>query len=220
MAGFDYAALVELEPEAYATLRLNRPAWNVIEGDLYQFGGSPYEGVDLLAGGVPCPPFSKVDKQLGAEDVRDLFSEALRLVDECLPQTVMLENVRGLLDVIFDDYRVRVESHLRKLGYVPGWWLLNASDFGVSQLCPRVVFVAVRKNFASGFSWLEPCRTVPPAVGDLLHDLMGANGWHGVGLWREKARGIVPMLVGSSKKHGGSDLGPARARKSVFLQKS
>ena len=53
-AGFDHAALVELEPAACATLRLNRPAWNVVEGDLRLFDGRPYKGIDLLAGGVPC----------------------------------------------------------------------------------------------------------------------------------------------------------------------
>ena len=85
MAGFDHSALIELEPAACATLRLNRPAWNVIEDDLRRFDGRPYQGVDLVAGGVPCPPFSKAGKQLGAKDERDLFPEAIRLVDECRP---------------------------------------------------------------------------------------------------------------------------------------
>src|SRR5690606_36945895 len=98
MAGFDHSVLIELEPPACATLRLNRPEWNVIEGDLREFDSRPYQGVDLVAGGVPCPPFSKAGKQLGADDERDLFPEALRIVDECRPQAVMLENVRGLLD--------------------------------------------------------------------------------------------------------------------------
>src|SRR5690606_12875372 len=81
MAGFDHSALVEIEPPACATLRLNRPEWNVIEGDLRQFDGRPYHGVDLVAGGVPCLPFSKAGKQLGANDERDLFPEAIRMVD-------------------------------------------------------------------------------------------------------------------------------------------
>jgi DNA (cytosine-5)-methyltransferase 1 len=97
LAGFGHEALVELEPAACETLRLNRPSWNVVEGDLRQFSGKPFKGVDLVAGGVPCPPFSKVGKQLGADDDRDLFPEALRLVDECRPQAVMLENVRGMI---------------------------------------------------------------------------------------------------------------------------
>lgn len=213
MAGFDHAALVELEPAACATLRLNRPSWNVVEGDLRVFEGKAYKGVDLVAGGVPCPPFSVAGKQLGEKDERDLFPEALRLVDECRPQAVMLENVRGLLDAVFDDYRNKVEKNLKKLGYTPGWRLLNASDYGVSQLRPRVVFVGIRKDLASEFSWPEPQKIQPPTVGELLHDLMKAKGWIGADRWREQANAIAPTLVGGSKKHGGPDLGPTRAKR-------
>lgn len=212
-AGFEHAALVEIEEAACATLRLNRSEWNVIPGDLRIFDGRPFKGVDLLAGGVPCPPFSKAGKQLGADDERDLFPEALRLADECRPQAVMLENVRGLLDAVFEDYRNKVERQLKKLGYVPGWRLLNASDYGVSQLRPRVVFVGIRKDLADKFSWPEPEKQPPPTVGELLHDLMIADGWRGADRWREQANSIAPTLVGGSKKHGGPDLGPTRSKR-------
>ncbi|MDP3088516.1 MAG: DNA cytosine methyltransferase [Methylotenera sp.] len=211
-AGFAHAGLVEIEPPACATLRLNRPEWNVVEGDLRAFDARSFQGVELLAGGVPCPPFSKAGKQLGSSDERDLFPEALRLVDECRPQAVMLENVRGLLDAVFDDYRNKVELQLKKLGYVPSWRLLNASDYGVSQLRPRVVFVGIRKELAGHFSWPEPVRVDPPTVGELLHDLMVERGWVGANSWRERANLIAPTLVGGSKKHGGPDLGPTRAK--------
>ncbi len=213
MAGFDHAALVELDRAACATLRRNRPGWNVIEGDLCAFDGRPFKGVDLLAGGVPCPPFSKAGKQLGHEDERNLFPEAVRLVDEIRPQAVMLENVRGLLDAIFEDYRTHVENQLKKLGYVPGWRLLQASDFGVPQLRPRVVFVAVKRSLAAGFNWPEPAGIQPPTVGEALLDLMDARGWKGAETWALGANAIAPTLVGGSKKHGGPDLGPTRARK-------
>ena len=212
-AGFEHSALIEIEPPACQTLRLNRPQWNVVEGDLRKFDGRPFKGVDLVAGGVPCPPFSKAGKQLGADDERDLFPEAIRLVDEIRPQAVMLENVRGLLDAVFEDYRNKVERQLKKLGYVPGWKLLQASDFGVPQLRPRVVFVGIRKELASGFSWPEPGLVVPPTVGEALYDLMKVNGWQGADRWREQADSIAPTLVGGSKKHGGPDLGPTRAKR-------
>lgn len=212
-AGFDHAALVEIEPPACATLKLNRPGWNVIEGDLRSFDGKPYKNIDLLAGGVPCPPFSKAGKQLGSKDERDLFPEALRLVDECRPKAVMLENVRGLLDAVFQDYRNKVEKQLKKLGYIPGWRLLNASDYGVSQLRPRVVFVGIRKEFSENFTWPKPLQIEPPTVGELLIDLMRENGWRGAARWSKQASAIAPTLVGGSKKHGGPDLGPTRAKK-------
>src|SRR5688572_10955071 len=78
LAGFKHSAAIEIDPHACATLRLNRPAWDVIETDVRKVGGRPYRGeIDLLAGGVPCPPFSIAGKQLGSEDDRDLFPEAL-----------------------------------------------------------------------------------------------------------------------------------------------
>lgn len=213
LAGFDHLALVEIEPPACSTLRLNRPEWNVIEGDVRQFSASGFKGVDLVAGGVPCPPFSKAGKQLGGDDERDLFPEAIRLVDEARPKAVMLENVRGLLDAVFEDYRSKVERQLKKLGYKTAWRLLNASDFGVPQLRPRVIFVGLHKDYADYFHWPLPLDEEPPTVGECLYDLMGANGWRGVDRWKEQANSIAPTLVGGSKKHGGPDLGPTRAKR-------
>ena len=71
-SGFEHEALVEIDTHACTTLRLNRPHWNVIEGDLTQFDAKKFRGIDLVAGGVPCPPFSKAGKQLGAADERDM----------------------------------------------------------------------------------------------------------------------------------------------------
>src|SRR6266704_509071 len=126
-AGFTHAATVELDPDACTTLRLNRPGWKIVEQDVHHFDGGGYPGVDLLAGGVPCPPFSIAGRQLGADDERDLFPQALRLVQEAKPAAVMLENVRGLASARFADYRQNVLKTLERLGYEPEWQVLNAS---------------------------------------------------------------------------------------------
>jgi DNA (cytosine-5)-methyltransferase 1 len=212
-AGIHHAALVELDPHACATLRLNRPSWNVIEQDLNCFDGRPFKGVDVVSGGLPCPPFSVAGKQLGSSDERNLFPAMIRLVDEIRPKAVMIENVRGILEAVFQDYRQHVVDQLKKLGYQTGWRLMNASDFGVPQLRPRVVFVALRKEFAPYFDWPEPLPKRPHSVGDTLYDLMAENGWPGVDAWRLGASEIAPTVVGGSKKHGGPDLGPTRPRK-------
>ncbi len=90
---------------------------------------------------------------------------------------------------------------------------MNASDFGVPQLRPRVVFVAIRKDLAASFDWPAPNPHNPPAVGATLYDLMASRGWLGARAWQERANDIAPTIVGGSKKHGGPDLGPTRARK-------
>jgi len=225
-AGFEHVALVEIDKHSCETLRQNRPDWTVIEGDLKKFNGASYEGVDLLAGGVPCPPFSVAGKRLGAADERDLFPEVLRLTHEIRPNAVMIENVRGILAREFDTYRAQFSSEVEALGYrAMGWRLMNASDFGVPQLRPRAVFVALREDLAEGFSWPEPLHGFEPTdggvtfwreaptVGEVLHDLMASRGWLGADEWRERASKIAPTIVGGSRKHGGPDLGPTRAKR-------
>lgn len=213
LAGFNHSALVEIDRSACATLRTNRAHWNVIEGDVQQFSGTSYKGIDLFAGGVPCPPFSKAGKQLGKDDERDLFPHAIRLVDEMRPKAVMLENVRGLLDPVFKEYRDNIINNLHKLGYIADFKLLHASDFGVPQLRPRVIFVAIRKDLSSSFSFPSPLNYNSRTVGETLHDLISERGWKLADQWRNQANAIAPTIVGGSKKHGGPDLGPTRAKR-------
>ena len=212
-AGFGHAGLIENDAAACNTLRLNRPGWNVIEHDLFEhLDISVFKGIDLLAGGLPCPPFSIAGKQLGEKDERNLFNVGVNYVDELRPRAVMFENVRGMLGKPFAQYREWINTRLRKMGYEPDWRLLNACDFGVPQLRPRVLMVAIRKEYASGFAWPQG-GIAPATVGETLHDLMAARGWRGADEWRGKASAIAPTIVGGSKKHGGPDLGPTRARK-------
>jgi len=212
-AGFRHAAAVELDADACATLRRNRgDDWKIVEGDVASVDGRAYAGADLLAGGVPCPPFSIAGKQLGRDDERDLFPQALRLVAEIRPRAVLLENVRGLGGRRFDGYRERVLRRLADLGYRAWWDVVHASEHGVPQLRPRFVLVALAASWADGFSWPDPQPGPPPTVGETLADLMGAAGWPGASAWAERACRIAPTIVGGSKKHGGPDLGPTRAR--------
>ncbi len=76
-AGFEHVALVELDKHCCTTLRFNRPKWNVIQADLNNFDGRPYRGVDFLAGGVPCPPFSVAGKQPSGKQTKGTFSRRL-----------------------------------------------------------------------------------------------------------------------------------------------
>ncbi len=211
-AGFEHTCLVEIDHDACSTLKLNRPYWNIIEDDLHEFDARPWKGIDLLSGGFPCPPFSVAGKQMGEKDDRNLFEVGLRIVDQIRPKAVMFENVRGFLDTIFDDYRSRILERLRKLGYKVEWRLLNASDFGVPQLRPRVVIVALKKDIFDYFKWPNEIKT-PLTVGETLYDLMAENSWQGARLWADKANDIAPTIVGGSKKHGGPDLGPTRAKR-------
>ncbi|MCL7381393.1 DNA cytosine methyltransferase [Streptomyces sp. 35G-GA-8] len=209
--------------------------------------------LDLLAGGVPCPPFSHAGKQLGKDDERDLFPRMLELVEELYPRAVMIENVRGIKDAKFEDYRTYIEARLqgglakrpedgveelfRGLGYkVCEWDVLEASRFGVPQLRPRAVLVAIRRDVLGDleFQWPTGDLAEPQSVFDALKDSMeerykpylemggemAEQAKRRLDKWKTDASnaamrkdgGIAPTLVGGSKKHGGADLGPSRAK--------
>ncbi|MFD3657969.1 DNA cytosine methyltransferase [Streptomyces sp. NPDC058620] len=243
---FKHLALIEVDPHACATLRKNvegNSEWHgceVIEADLTkldlaalkdrlrrQLGLSDEEDVtgklDLLAGGVPCPPFSVAGKQLGQDDERDLFPTMINMVRELRPNAVMIENVRGLLDQKFEPYRQRILRDLEALGYRKCLWkVLEAKDYGVPQLRPRAILVAMTEKYAEHFTWLEPEKlpitTVAQALEGSMRQRFNAvndpraddafKRWYG-----EASKDVAPTVVGGSKKHGGADLGPTRAKK-------
>lgn len=215
-AGFGHEAAIEIDPAACATLRSNRPAWNVIEQDLRSVDGAAFRGADLFAAGVPCPPFSVAGRQLGARDERDLFPAALRLVEQIAPRAVMLENVPGLATAKFASYRAAVAEGLIRQGYRVHWKVLNARDYGVPQLRPRFILVALRGAAGDLFGW-PATVSAGVGVGAALADLMASRGWPGAQEWADRAGSVAPTLVGGSKLHGGPDLGPTRAREAWKL---
>ncbi|WP_329623246.1 DNA (cytosine-5-)-methyltransferase [Streptomyces sp. NBC_01255] len=246
-AGFRHLALVEIDTHAAKTLELNvikGERWgadvaaecDVLEMDVTKFQpardlekfnarmGRSIEKreLGLLAGGVPCPPFSVAGKQLGRDDERDLFPTMLDLVEELEPRAVMIENVAGLVkprDKFFE-YREEIKQRLRKAGYVVcGWRLLEAADYGVPQLRPRAILVAIRADQYRGFDWPVPRRqrvTVAAVLEDSMkRRFVEAGRLEGFDKWLDDASsgGVAPTLVGGSKKHGGADLGPTRAKR-------
>lgn len=212
-AGFEHCLLIEYEKEYCECLKNNRPEWNILCSDVRYFNGKPYRNkIDLLSGGVPCPPFSVAGAQLGADDERDLFPHMIRLIDEINPKTVMIENVRGLLDPKFDDYRNYILNQIENLGFNAHIKLLQAADYGVPQLRPRVIIVGIRKDLVDSFEYPVSEMEETKTVGETLCDLMAVNGWKNANEWVTHANRIAPTIVGGSKKHGGPDLGPTRAR--------
>ncbi|MFI2758207.1 DNA cytosine methyltransferase [Streptomyces echinatus] len=233
-AGFKHLALIEIDKDACQTLRDNtarNPEWEackVIEADLREFdhadlGLRPGE-LDLLAGGVPCPPFSAAGKQLGRDDERDLFPTMLGLIDHLEPKAVMIENVRGLLDPKFKEYREEILKRLESMGYEPCYWdILEAKDYGVPQLRPRAILVAMKPRYARYFEHHKPVENTLVTVGAALHDSMrerydavadDPRAEAAFKRWYDKAlEGVAPTVVGGSKKHGGADLGPTRAKR-------
>jgi DNA (cytosine-5)-methyltransferase 1 len=212
-AGFSHLALIDNNPHACATLRSNRPYWNVIEADITRFDARYWKGVDLLSGGLPCPPFSIAGKQLGADDDRDLFPAMLRIVKEVTPRAVMIENVRGILSSRFAPFREQIDTAFDKHGFDTYWSGYNAVEFGVPQNRFRAFLIALKRGETRALHWPEAAPGQPVSVGESIGDLMGERGWRGAVEWRNSASGPAPTIVGGSHKHGGPDLGPTRARR-------
>ncbi|WP_336057928.1 DNA cytosine methyltransferase [Nitratireductor sp. CH_MIT9313-5] len=213
-AGFKHVGLVEVDKDAAATLRHNGKHWPVIEADLRDVDLSQFEGVDLLAGGVPCQPFSQAGKRKGAADERDLFPKAMKLIRELKPKAVMLENVTGALQASNAMHRLRILARMTALGYDAEWRILSGPDFGLPQKRRRAILVGFQRGVVHRFSWPEPLAKNAPTVGEALYDLMAAKGWAHVDEWKERANGYAPTIIGGSQKKGGIDLAQPKSRES------
>ena len=182
-AGFEPAICVELDEDARATLRLNRPHWRLLEpGDIHahrseelveQAGLRRREAV-LLSGGPPCQPFSKAaswvnGQPAGLADYRSKTLEAyLGVAEAALPQVLLLENVRGLSRPGKNSAMELLESGIDRINRQHEtryrWTVVHASaaDYGVPQTRERTYFLADRDGRMFHFPW----KTHGPIAGD------------------------------------------------------
>jgi DNA (cytosine-5)-methyltransferase 1 len=186
-AGFISVLLNEMDKDACATLRKNRPTWNTVEGDIANVDFHQYrDKIDIISGGFPCQSFSYAGKKLGFEDIRGtLFFEFARAVKEVNPKVFIAENVRGLLN--HDDGKTleTISAVIDELGYklVPPK-VLKSVFYQVPQKRERLLLVCIRKDLAENviFQWPSPYQrimTVRDALkaGDLyLNDVPDSQG--------------------------------------------
>ena len=158
-AGFFHLALNEFNADACATLRLNRPAWNIIEGDIHTISWEKFKNqIHLLAGGFPCQAFSHSGKRLGFEDTRGtLFYEFARSIQETKPLCFLAENVTGLLSHDKGNTINTILNAFSDLGYhVYPPLLLNANNYEVAQKRERIFIFGVQKQLQSYFHFNAP----------------------------------------------------------------
>lgn len=157
-AGFHHVLLNEYDHHACETLRINRPEWNVVEGDVHDIDFSEYKGkVDFLSGGFPCQAFSYAGKRLGFEETRGtLFFELARAVKEIQPKVFLGENVRGLFEHDGGRTLQTIKDVITELGYTliePK--VLRALQYDVPQKRERLILIAIRNDIADKveFHW-------------------------------------------------------------------
>lgn len=164
-AGFKHVLLNELETKACKTLLLNRPDWNVVEGDVRNIDFTPLKGkVDFVSGGFPCQAFSYAGKGGGFSDTRGtLFFELARAVKEIQPKVFMGENVKGLTSHDNGQTIETIKNTIAELGYTlvePR--VLKAIMYQVPQKRERLILIAIRNDIADRvqFHWPSPYERV------------------------------------------------------------
>jgi len=145
--GYRTVGYVERETYAAATLvaRMEDAALDqaVVWDDVATFDGRPWRGaVDILSAGYPCQPFSVAGKRLGTEDPRHLWPHVARIIGECEPPFVFLENVAHHLRLGFPE----VASGLVSMGYRLAAGLFTAAEVGAPHKRERLFILAVREG--------------------------------------------------------------------------
>ncbi len=189
-AGFEHVALFEYNADAAATLRQNRPDWNVVEADIRNIDFKPYRRmkIDLVAGGVPCQPYSSEGDQQGRNDERDLLLDSARVIAEIRPKMCIIENVEGLLHAKHGDHVAEFLRRVSKTGYETEINKVRAEDYGIAQERHRVLLIGIRRELAGSFRMPPRFPERRSNLGDALFDLMAENGWTGAREWARLRR--------------------------------
>ncbi|PKP68417.1 MAG: DNA cytosine methyltransferase [Alphaproteobacteria bacterium HGW-Alphaproteobacteria-4] len=127
------------------------PIWD----DLRSFDARPFRGAfDTVLAGYPCQPFSAAGKRGGADDPRHLWPEVARVIRECAPEWVFLENVAGHVTLGLE----AVLRELWRMGYTPAAGLFSAAEVGAPHQRLRIFILAHTNEPASGHGQLQPGR--------------------------------------------------------------
>lgn len=169
-AGVRPAVMVEHNAAAVATLTANKSNgvrhakdWTIESSDVRQFDWSEYAGIDVVAGGPPCQPFSQGGLHKGKLDDRDMWPEAIRVVDELSPLAFVFENVRGLMRESFREYFQQIRDNLASAGSSRGYQveyiMVNAADYGAAQQRHRVIVMGFRRGVFDPVALPDPSHS-------------------------------------------------------------
>lgn len=231
-AGFEDVGLVEWDKYACDTLRLNRPDWNVIQGDIVEIAENGIRNyidkdaeVDLLSGGYPCQAFSYAGKKLGLEDVRGtMFYYYAKILEELKPKVFLAENVRGLVSHDNGKTLQTMIDVFTDMGYNVRYEILKAINYDVAQKRERVIIIGTRKDLSEeiDFKFPKPFDYIP-TLRDALKDVPQSEGAKYPdkkkqvldlvppgGCWINLPEEIAKDYMGKSYYSGGGKRGMAR----------
>lgn len=229
-AGFSVQGLVEFDKFAAATLRRNRPNWNVIEEDIVkatEMGIRRYlpanVEIDFISGGYPCQAFSYAGHKLGLEDVRGtMFFYFAKVLEELKPKVFLAENVRGLVSHDGGKTLASMVGIYKNLGYHVSCHVIKSLDYGVAQKRERVIIVGIRNDLPVSYRLPKP-YAYKPVLRDALRDVPDSPGEKYPpkkaavlamippgGYWRDLPDDVAKGYMGKSYYSGGGRTGMAR----------
>ena len=221
-AGLQSKMLVEIDKNAVATLKQNKPSWNIIHDDIKNVNFKNVRA-DVVTGGFPCQSFSYAGKRLGFEDTRGtLFFEFARAIKEIKPKVIMAENVKGLLRHDNGKTLQTMLSIFEHLGYQVAYKVLRAQYFDVAQKRERLVIFGVKKSMSSQLifpkeqnytvSLRQALQDVPISPGQIytetkkqIMSLIPEGGY-----WKDLPEDLKKKYMGASYHIGGGKTGIAR----------
>lgn len=220
-AGLEHELLVEIDKDCVATLKKNRPEWNVLHADIKDVDFTPYSA-DVVVAGLPCQPFSYAGKKLGFNDTRGtLFFDYARCLEETKPKMCIIENVQGLVG---HDKGRTLKTILNvlenELGFEVQYQVLNAVDYGVAQKRKRMFIVGTKEDIV--FKYPEK-QGGNPTLRDALKDVPKSEGTSYSeskkqvldlvppgGCWIDLPDDVQKEYMGKSLYSGGGKRGMAR----------
>lgn len=178
-AGINVVLANELVPYACDTYEANHPGSKLLRGDIKDYMDTFTEGsADIVFGGPPCQGFSVAGKMDPDDERSELIWSYLDVVERVRPTLFVMENVKALGTLEkWKPIRDRYLERTRNLGYCCHYFLLNSSDFGVSQNRERVFFIGSQRKYepTDFLQELNKLKRNPLSLRQLLSNLPPAG---------------------------------------------
>ena len=140
--------------------------------DVHDLNATQYkEQVDILIGGSPCQAFSLAGLRHGTADVRgQLIYQYIRVVDECRPEVIVYENVKGIMSIDNGNTIKDFVQALRDIGYHCHYSVVNTKNYGVPQNRERLFLVGFLDHDVYHRFHFAPKVTLEKRLKDVLED--------------------------------------------------
>jgi len=172
LAGFEHTESNEILPYAVNTLKVNRPDWNIVLGDVRDYTPSFRKDLDVLLAGFPCQGFSLGGKRDEGDERNTLYKEVIRVAKSMQPRVIIMENVLNLRTMKHPitglSFSKQISIELAAIGYNTKFEFFRVSEHGVPQTRRRFIFIA-SKDDLDNFEF--PKSSNNTAIKDYIYNL-------------------------------------------------